>query len=81
MSPGGYISQHALRQTAPPPVNIMTDRCKNITFPQLRLGMVINICKLLAQTKKRVVDFYMKHSKRNLDRFTAYEVLIKVTVT
>ena len=29
--PGGVVSQHALRQT-PPPVNRMTDRCKNITF-------------------------------------------------
>ena len=26
---GGVVSQHALRQT--PPVNRMTDRCKNIT--------------------------------------------------
>ena len=26
------VSQHALRQT--PPVNRMTDRCKNITLPQ-----------------------------------------------
>ena len=31
--PGGVVSQHALRQT-PPPVNRMTDRCKNITLPQ-----------------------------------------------
>ena len=28
---GGVVSQHALRQT-PPPVNRITDRCKNITF-------------------------------------------------
>ena len=28
--PGGLVSQHALRQT--PPVNRITDRCKNITF-------------------------------------------------
>ena len=28
--PGGLVSKHALRQT--PPVNRMTDRCKNITF-------------------------------------------------
>ena len=27
---GGYLSQHALRQT--PPVNSMIDSCKNITF-------------------------------------------------
>ena len=28
--PGGGVSQHALRQT--PPVDRITDRCKNITF-------------------------------------------------
>ena len=34
--PRGVVSQHALRQTPPPPpVNRMTaDRCKNITLPQ-----------------------------------------------
>ena len=31
--PGG-VSQHAMRQT-PSPVNRMTDRCKNITLPQI----------------------------------------------
>ena len=35
-SPPGGISQHALRQM--PPVNRMTDACKNITFPELRCG-------------------------------------------
>ena len=30
--PGRGVSQHALRQT--PPLNRMTDRCKNITLPQ-----------------------------------------------
>ena len=38
--PGGYargvVSQHALRQT--PPVDRITDACKNITLPQLRCG-------------------------------------------
>ena len=29
----GVVSHHALRQT-PPPVNRMTNRCKNITLPQ-----------------------------------------------
>ena len=29
--PGGLVSQHALRQT--PPVNRMTNGCKNITLP------------------------------------------------
>ena len=37
----GVVSQHALRQT--PPVNRITDSCKNITFPQLRLRAVTNI--------------------------------------
>ena len=27
-----------------PPVNRITDRCKNITFPQLRLRTIINKC-------------------------------------
>ena len=27
----GCVSKHALRQTPPPQVNRMTDRCKNIT--------------------------------------------------
>ena len=31
---GAGVSQHALKQK--PPMNRMTDRCKNITFPQLR---------------------------------------------
>ena len=37
--PGGCLSQHALGQTLPP-VDRMTDRCKNIIFPQLRLRTV-----------------------------------------
>ena len=32
-APWGVVSQHALRQTTPP-VNRMTDRCKNITLLQ-----------------------------------------------
>ena len=43
--PGGrVISQHALRQT-PPPVDRMTDTCKNITF-KLRLWVVTMLCNL-----------------------------------
>ena len=34
--PGGVVSQHALRQT--PPVDRITDTCKNITLAQLRCG-------------------------------------------
>ena len=41
--PGGVVvSQHALRQT--PPVNRITDRCKNITFAT-SLRMVIRQCE------------------------------------
>ena len=37
-APGGLVvSQHALRQT-PPPVDRITDACKNITLAQLRCG-------------------------------------------
>ena len=34
----GDVSQHALRQTPHTPVDRMTDRCKNITLPQLSCG-------------------------------------------
>ena len=36
---GGVVSQHALRQT-PPPVNRMTNRCKNITLATTSLRAV-----------------------------------------
>ena len=39
--PGGVVSQHALRQTPSPPVNRMTDRCKNITLATTSLRPVI----------------------------------------
>ena len=40
----GGVSQHALEQTpAPLWTEWLTDRCKNITFPQLRLRTVISI--------------------------------------
>ena len=35
---GGLASHHGLRQTPPPPVNRITDACKNITLAQLRCG-------------------------------------------
>ena len=57
--PGG-VSQHALRQT--PPVNRMTNRCKNITLPQTSFaggkndiaknGFRINSIYLLQTSKK-----------------------------
>ena len=37
---GAGVSQQALRQTLPPWTEWLTDRCKNITFPQLRLRTV-----------------------------------------
>ena len=38
---GGWVSQHALKQTPPPPMNRMTDRCKNITLATTSLRPVI----------------------------------------
>ena len=45
---GGCVSQHALRQT-PPPVNRMTDACKNFntTLPQLRCCLAVKIVHIL----------------------------------
>ena len=49
---GGVVSQHALRQNPPPPVNRMTNRCKNITLATTSLRPLIKIlsltCVLLA---------------------------------
>ena len=41
--PGGCTPPWSQRQN--PPVNRITDRCKNITFPQLLLQMVIMFIK------------------------------------
>ena len=38
--PGGLVSQQALRQNPPPPVNRMTNRCKNITLATTSLRPV-----------------------------------------
>ena len=35
---GVLVSQLALRQTPPPPVDRITDACKNITLTQFRCG-------------------------------------------
>ena len=48
MLPRGVVSQHALRQT--PPVNRMTDRCKNTTLATTSLRPVIN-CVLMVKTE------------------------------
>ena len=37
---GGLPDRDPPRQTEIPPVNRITDRCKNITFPQLHLQLV-----------------------------------------
>ena len=42
---GEGVSQHALRQNPPPPVNRMTNRCKNITLATTSLRPVINQAK------------------------------------
>ena len=46
---GGLCPGWSLSGRPPPPVNRITDRCKNITFPQLRLRAVIN-CRTLYYT-------------------------------
>ena len=48
----GWVSKHALRQT-PPPMNRMTDRCKNITLPQTSFagGNYSRGCKKYKLTK------------------------------
>ena len=49
----GVVSQHALRQT--PPVNRMTDRCKNITFAtSLR---TVNISQTACDTQSSFASY------------------------
>ena len=43
---GGVVSQHALRQTPPTPVNRMTNRCKNITLPQTSFASGSNLIQI-----------------------------------
>ena len=47
-SGGGVVSHHALRQT--PPVNRMTNRCKNITLATTSLRPVKTIVGIAPQT-------------------------------
>ena len=42
VSTGVWVSQHAMAQTPLPPVNRITDKCKNITLPKLHLQAKIN---------------------------------------
>ena len=52
-SQGGVVSQHALRQT--PPVNSMTDRCKNITFAtSLRTVKILTYTTLFCRKTQSV---------------------------
>ena len=53
LSSGECVSQHALGQT--PPVDRMANRCKNITFPQLRLRTVITCLTFIRQKRSRTV--------------------------
>ena len=56
-APGGLVSQHALRQN--PPVNRMTNRCKNITLATTSLRPVI-------KTFTRFIKKWnYDHTKRN----------------
>ena len=48
--PGGLVSQHALRQT--PPVNRMTNTCKNITLATTSLWPVIRTSVSLGVSHK-----------------------------
>ena len=59
--PGGLVSQHALRQTAPP-VNRMTDRCKNITLATtslLPVKIMTAISKSLVTTSDLFCTFLL----------------------
>ena len=49
--PGGLVSQYALRQTPSPPVNRMTNRCKNITLATTSLRPVKMLSILKTQTE------------------------------
>ena len=44
---GCVASQHALRQIPPPPVNRMTDSCKNIAFATSLRTVKIQTCELI----------------------------------
>ena len=79
----GVVSQHALRQT-PPPVNRMTNRCKNITLATTSLRPVIKIqqkiplttpavlvLKILISNKKveKRAELINKNRKINIERY------------
>ena len=50
--PGGCLPSGC----TPPPVNRITDRCKNITFPQLRLQTVIRLSYGALDTGDLTID-------------------------
>ena len=57
----GTPRDQTLREQAHPPVNRITDTCKNITFPQLRLRAVIMLRMSATYLYLRVV--YILHLK------------------
>ena len=57
-APGGVVPHHALRQT--PPVNRMTNRCKNITLAITSLRPVISIF-----TSIEIYDIFKYYVSRN----------------
>ena len=76
-APGGVVSQHALRQT-PPPVNRMTNRCKNITLATTSLRPVTKsrdvylsfvITRDLCQEYKIVVSVNYRSDIKSRDLF------------
>ena len=66
-SGGGLVSQHALRQNPPPPVNRMTDRCKNITLTTTSLRPVI-------------IEKNLKMSSNEKLEFNIYRFIIKFKI-
>ena len=51
----GEVCLHPSRGETPPPVNRITDRCKNITFPQLSLRAATSSCISLEYTLLEVL--------------------------
>ena len=71
LHPGGMASQHALRQTPSPPVDRITDTCKNITLATTSLRPVINfnIAFMVTQTQTQ---------RMGLSPFSTFCVCVKL---
>ena len=83
---GGVVSQHALRQTPPPPVNRMTNRCKNITLTTTSLQPLITpqcaISDDNSSLNTPVFDWtFLWELFNELNRFRTYCVLTLNDVT